>query len=184
SPVCSDTSRTARSLTSGEYLLCLPMTPSSQESESPAIPGRFNVPLGYQFVLYRYGPFSFDLRDELTAMRVDEIIQLVPQSPPYGPRYSVMKQADYIQGLFPKTLGRFDDKIQYIAEKLGDKGVAILERQATAYYVMAKLPDASTQEQARELVRLKPHISIPEAEQAIQTIQAITQDAATKFELN
>src|SRR5207253_9542218 len=35
----SNTSRTARSLTSGENLFCLLMTPSSQEMESPGIPG-------------------------------------------------------------------------------------------------------------------------------------------------
>src|SRR5687768_9915861 len=43
SPCCSKTSRTARSITSGEYLFCrLFMTPSSQEMESPGIPGRFS----------------------------------------------------------------------------------------------------------------------------------------------
>ncbi|MCL6557372.1 MAG: hypothetical protein K6U74_00970, partial [Firmicutes bacterium] len=25
------------------------------------------VPLGFEFILYKHGPFSFDLRDELTA---------------------------------------------------------------------------------------------------------------------
>src|SRR5690606_36964898 len=38
---CSNTIRTARSLTSGEYLVCLLMTPSSQEMEPPGKPGRF-----------------------------------------------------------------------------------------------------------------------------------------------
>jgi hypothetical protein len=38
----SSTNRTARSRTSGEYLLALLMTPSSQRLESPANPGRFN----------------------------------------------------------------------------------------------------------------------------------------------
>jgi uncharacterized protein YwgA len=27
------------------------------------------VPLGFEFLLYKHGPFSFDLRDELTFMR-------------------------------------------------------------------------------------------------------------------
>ena len=39
--VCSYTSRTARSRTSGEYLLRFGMTPSSHEMEPPGIPGRF-----------------------------------------------------------------------------------------------------------------------------------------------
>src|SRR5512143_1530456 len=39
---CSNTSRTARSRTSGEYLVDVFITPSSQGLESPGIPGRFN----------------------------------------------------------------------------------------------------------------------------------------------
>src|SRR5208337_1951366 len=38
---CSNTSRTARSRTSGGYLLGLPMAPSSQHWEPPEKPGRF-----------------------------------------------------------------------------------------------------------------------------------------------
>src|SRR5690606_2057165 len=38
---CSNTSRTARSRTSGEYFFACLMTPISQELESPANPGRF-----------------------------------------------------------------------------------------------------------------------------------------------
>src|SRR5690606_38121371 len=40
---CSNTSRTARSRTSGEYFFACLMTPISQELESPANPGRFKV---------------------------------------------------------------------------------------------------------------------------------------------
>ena len=39
------TIRTARSRISGEYLVALFMTPSSQEMESPVKPGRFAVPV-------------------------------------------------------------------------------------------------------------------------------------------
>jgi len=38
---CSNTMRTARSRTSGEYLFALFITPSSQEMESPTKLGRF-----------------------------------------------------------------------------------------------------------------------------------------------
>ncbi len=43
------------------------------------------VPTEWDFVLYRYGPFSFELRDELTAMRADQLLELIPMQP-YGPR--------------------------------------------------------------------------------------------------
>jgi len=29
------------------------------------------IPMGFDFILYKHGPFSFDLRDELTSLRAD-----------------------------------------------------------------------------------------------------------------
>jgi hypothetical protein len=47
SPRCPNTIRTARARTSGEYLVCLLIAPSSQELEPPANPRRFSsLPLG------------------------------------------------------------------------------------------------------------------------------------------
>src|SRR5208283_4661878 len=48
-----------------------------------------DVPTEYRFILYKHGPFSFELSDELTSFRGDELLELQPQSPPYGPRYAV-----------------------------------------------------------------------------------------------
>jgi hypothetical protein len=42
------------------------------------------VPLGFEFILYKHGPFSFDLSDEITAMRADALLQYQPRQP-YGP---------------------------------------------------------------------------------------------------
>ena len=45
----------------------------------------FNAPTDFEFILYKHGPFSFDLRDELTSLRADEVLALEVQLP-YGPR--------------------------------------------------------------------------------------------------
>ena len=45
------------------------------------------VPLDLEFVLYKYGPYSFALTDELTAMRADSILGLRVRDPKYGPCY-------------------------------------------------------------------------------------------------
>jgi len=34
----------------------------------------FDFPLGFEFILYKHGPFSFDLSDKLTAMRADMLL--------------------------------------------------------------------------------------------------------------
>ena len=85
------------------------------------------VPLNFHFVLYKHGPFSFDLRDELTAMRANGLIafQIVNES--YGPQIVVTKRGNEIQKLFAKTLEEYGKSIRFIGSKLGNKGVVELE---------------------------------------------------------
>src|SRR5437764_6293779 len=85
------------------------------------------VPLGFDFILYKHGPFSFDLRDELTSLRADGLIKLEPQWG-YGPRIATTDRSQYIQGLYPKTLQQYDGAVSFVSNKLGSKGVAELER--------------------------------------------------------
>jgi hypothetical protein len=59
--------RTARSRTSGEYLVVLFITPSSQEMESPVNPGRFSKskPLSFEFILEKTVLFDEIINDRL-----------------------------------------------------------------------------------------------------------------------
>ena len=36
------------------------------------------VPLGFAFIPYKHGPFSFALRDELAVMRADALLEVTP----------------------------------------------------------------------------------------------------------
>ena len=64
----------------------------------------------------------------------DELVKLEPQRG-YGPRLATTDQAAYIQGLYSKTVQKYEDSVSFVAQKLGKKGVAELERLATAFYV-------------------------------------------------
>src|SRR5439155_9345213 len=52
------------------------------------------VPVPYDFILYKHGPFSFDLRAELTSFRADGIFALQLQPPPYCPKLVTTPGAD------------------------------------------------------------------------------------------
>ena len=43
------------------------------------------VPTGYEFILYKHGPYSFDLSEEMTTLRADYLIEFDHKSPGYGP---------------------------------------------------------------------------------------------------
>lgn len=138
------------------------------------------VPLGFEFVLYKHGPFSFDLRDELTSMRADELLELEPQGP-YGPRIGTTERTKSIQKVYPRTLAKYDGQITFVAKKLGGKGVAELERVATAYFLTEKAGRAgSVEERAARLTKVKPHISREDALNAVREADEIVEEWASR----
>ena len=132
------------------------------------------VDTGYDFILYKHGPFSFDLRDELTSMRGDGLLELVPQSPPYGPKLKPTAQSKEHEASFPKTLSRYADRIKFVTDTVADRGVAELERLATALWVTRQeSQDCSIKERAEELHNIKPHVSLEQAKEALQEIDEL-----------
>lgn len=120
------------------------------------------VPLDHEFILYRYGPFSFDLRDELEGLRARGFLRLQPQQYPYGPRLEVTGRGLRLLEHFPKTLDRHADEMDEVVDFVGSRGVSALERLATAVYLVHREPDTSDTELAEKLRDVKPHVS-PEA---------------------
>ena len=135
------------------------------------------VQLGFVFILYKHGPFSFDLRDELTGLRADELLAFQLQQP-YGPRFITTERAKHIQDVFSLTLAAHDKQIGFVARKLGEKGVADLERLATALFVTLKTGDqkVSPDDRARELNKLKPHVSEDAARVDVAELDQIEED--------
>ncbi len=140
------------------------------------------VPMEFSFVLYRYGPFSFDLRDELTAMRADNLVVLETRSLYYGPSFVLRPAANVVLERYPKTLAKYEAQIEFVAREFGPKGVAELEQLATAFYVTRKLGEEKTvAERAEHLHSLKPHFSIKEACQAVDYVDCLLVEADKLF---
>ncbi len=137
------------------------------------------VPLEYDFILYKHGPFSFDLRDELTALQSDQLLELRPQPIPYGPSLLPTAASVEFRERYPRTLGTHQRSVDFVARKLGDKGVSELERLATALYVTRQMTDADAEARARRINELKPHVSLDEARQAVASVDRLKEEAAS-----
>ena len=134
----------------------------------------FEIPLGFEFILYKHGPFSFDLSDELTAMRADMLLRLQPQLRPYGPSLVPMEGSKLIKEHFPSTLKKYNSHIKFVADQFGDKGVAELERMATALFVIKKFEsEEDIESRATLITKLKPHVKIDEARDAVIKVDNI-----------
>ncbi len=128
------------------------------------------VPLGFEFILYKHGPYSFDLSDELMAMRADMMVELQSR-PPYGPIIVPGPTSKQLKHLFPKTLEKYEREIKFIAKEMAKFNAADLERIATALYVIlekGKTGREETSKMALYITKLKPHISSEQACTALE----------------
>lgn len=128
------------------------------------------VPLDFKFILYKHGPFSFDLRDELTAMRADKLMKLKVKQPPYGPSFLTTDPGKRLEARFPRTVSRYEEAIRFVADAFGQLGVRELESLATALYVTREMEGANRQQRADRIRELKSHISPQKAQEAVETV--------------
>jgi uncharacterized protein YwgA len=136
-----------------------------------------NVPSDFDFVLYKHGPFSFDLSSELMSMRADGLLDVLEQYP-YGPKLVPTPAAAAIQKRLSKTMKKYSQSVLFIAAQVGSKTVADLEKLATALYVEREQKIADIHECAQQIHGLKPHISADAARAAIDDLRRIENAAS------
>lgn len=139
------------------------------------------VPLGFDFILYKHGPFSFDLRDELTALRADGLLELEPQPVPYGPKIATTKRSQRLWGWgdIPQTIRQYEKQMDFVAGRVaGKKGVVSLERLGAALYVTKhEQHDGTLEGRIKKLTELKRHISEDEARDAMIEVDTLIKEA-------
>ena len=136
------------------------------------------VPLDYTFVLYKYGPYSFQLTDDLTALRADGVLDLELRDPRYAPSYFPGRMSKFIHKRMPNTIARYEKQIDFVARKLGEMNITELEKIATALYVLQENHRKSSKGEAHRICDLKPHISLLEARAAINQVRKFVEEAA------
>jgi hypothetical protein len=126
--------------------------------------------LGYKFVIYKHGPYSFDLNSELEAMRAANIVEFQFTRHGYGPTIAPTAFGERIFAANKDNIERFETVINFITEWFAASDVKHLEKIATAYYVTAKNPRDPITERAKKLSALKPHIDMQTAEEAVRIV--------------
>ena len=132
-----------------------------------------NVPIGYEFQLYRYGPFSFDLRDDLVQLQAESMVELLPRSPSYGSSLAPSTTSLLLRKHYPRTLKRYQDEISFVADHFGSLNASDLGRLATAYYFYLKDCNSSNEEIGKMVNNVKSYISVPEGADAAKQIRSI-----------
>jgi len=139
-----------------------------------------DVDFNFDFILYKHGPFSFGLRDELGAMRAEGLIERFQPDPRYGAKLLVTDRGAELEQRFERTMTRYGAALDWDAEALGRRNVMDLERLATAMWVTRQDPDASVRARADAVVRVKPHIAIDDAVEAVEEIDRLLRERAAE----
>jgi hypothetical protein len=135
------------------------------------------VPMDFEFILYKHGPFSFDLRSELSYLLAQGLLERELNEPPYGSSLRPGPRAHLLMDRYRGAVERYDRQIEFIAERLADKGVVELERLGTALWVTDAMPEERTpEERAAEMVRLKPHIERADALSAVRDVDEMRRE--------
>ena len=133
-----------------------------------------DVPLGYRFSLYSYGPFDssvlqdVDLASNLGALRSH------PVSYPTGIGYSIQpaSRSDEVESLAKAFLDEHEDDINWVIEEFGKLTATELELASTIVYIDRESSDAiAAPELARRVHDVKPHFSIDQILGCTQTLK-------------
>lgn len=135
------------------------------------------VPLGFDFILYKHGPFSFDLRDELTAMRGDALLAIRVRDTSYGPSLTLGPNHQVLSRRFAGQVSVYDRQIDFVVQHLSLKGVAELERLGTALFITREERGLSARERAKRVNELKPHVTLEQALAAVRTVDSLLDEA-------
>ena len=121
--------------------------------------------LDLDFIIYKFGPFSFSLRDELSELRARGFVEFELQPDSMGPRYVVTPKGDALAALahVDQTL------LNGVVGVLADRNVKELEKVATALFVLTDQQNGQQDDSAlkKQMKEYKPHLHENEISSAI-----------------
>ena len=134
------------------------------------------VPCMYDFVLYKHGPYSFDLHDDLGKMRAHLVLDIEARRP-YGPSFSLGQVGEKSIKRVEEAIDKHVSQIDFVVEHLGSMDVRTLERYATALYVKNEKEDSDPESLGKAITERKPHISEEDAQRAVQWVNDLEEKA-------
>ena len=125
----------------------------------------------FRFVLYRHGPYSFDVQADLEEMRSYGAIEIEPNTQGYGVVLNPGPMADFLQGMEnvdPDELKAINDVCAFV----GHRNILELERLATASWIRTQEGVSDSASVAKRLHALKPQVRITDAQEAVVTVES------------
>ena len=117
----------------------------------------------YDFVLYHYGPYSFDLREDVDFLVISN--RLERDVDEFGYHYRVSPNLE------PSIPSEIREKVDAIVKIFGKAPTALLELITTVDYVTRRFPDKSDKEIVELVRKIKPRFSERAVELALKWLR-------------
>lgn len=114
------------------------------------------MPLRYQYEIYHYGPYSFDLSQQLSSLDALGVLNIQSDPSRYGFDISVGKFAERFK-LEPK----YQRKIDKVVSDFGSNTTAQLEVKATIHFVFSVVKKRTSSNKTKPAVVQKVHALKP-----------------------
>jgi len=126
-----------------------------------------DVPLGYRFTLYSYGPFDSSVLSDISSAEalggIDSKTVLYPGG--YGYEISPAGNSEFVKSLASDFIAKYDADLDWVIQQFGEFGSADLELLSTIVYVDHETARAEARESsdtlAKKVHEIKPHFEIP-----------------------
>jgi uncharacterized protein YwgA len=123
-----------------------------------------NMPLSVPFVLYKRGPYSFELKSLLLEMRASRLVMLVPDGH-YGPSFVIID--NILTQRLRTNVSQYSASVARLVKDLSRKSIADLEAFSTAIMFWGSQQN-NPDKYVDELNRLLPSLSRSDAAATVE----------------
>ena len=122
-----------------------------------------NVPLGYRFTLYSYGPFDVSVLSDISSAETfgGIVSKTVLYPGGYGYEISPASKSRAVKAMASNFIKKYGPDINWAIEQFGELGSADLELLSTIVYVDRESAEAKARQSADSLAErvqeIKPH---------------------------
>jgi uncharacterized protein YwgA len=134
-----------------------------------------DVPLGYNFSLYSYGPFDSTVLSDLGNAEALGIIDETPLLTGYGYKIKNVASDDELDELAGSLVQEFKPHIDWVIQQFGTQSASDLELDSTIVYVDRETSEVGKQLSEDQLVQqvrdVKPHFSESKIRRHVQALR-------------
>ena len=120
------------------------------------------------FIIYKYGPFSFRLREQLGELRAWGYLEMEYSADGYGARHALTSSGKQLAA----TANLPTETVDLVVETMGSMSVKELEKLATALFWLTE-PSCPAGQVRAQMKNSKPHLSDAEIEKALNEAEAM-----------